>query len=67
MMIRNLSRWLQRLEKIQAPIRVPRIVVRFQGRGNENRPQPREEDLDENDKVIVVRFVKAHDGHVAAT
>jgi hypothetical protein len=57
----KLARRVSRLERIQAPTRPPRIVVRYEGPGSENLPQPADEDIDENDHVIVVRFVSAKD------
>ena len=52
----NFTRRLSKLEKRRAISRQPRIVVRFEGPWSESLPQPKEP-IDENAKVIVVRFV----------
>jgi hypothetical protein len=52
----NFARRLSKLEKRRAISGQPRIVVRFEGPGSESLPQPKEP-IDENAKVIVLRFV----------
>jgi hypothetical protein len=58
---------LRRLEKVIAPARLPRIVVRFEGPGSEKFPQRNQRDIDENDSVITVQFVAAKDGRPVAS
>ena len=60
--MRNLDSRLRRLEKVMAPARIPSILVRFEGPGSERFPHLNEDEIDENDTVITVRFVAAKDG-----
>jgi len=57
--MRSIASRLSRLEKIAPPARLPRIIVRFEGPGSENLPQPNEDEMDENTRVITVQFVEA--------
>ena len=61
----KLTRRVSRLERIHAPTRPPRFLVRFEGPGSENLPQPGDEDIGDNDHVFVIRFVSAKDGRPA--
>jgi hypothetical protein len=56
---RGLATRLARLERQMVPLQRPRIVVRFEGPRSEKLLQPNEEDLDENTRVITVRFVES--------
>ena len=50
---------MARLERQIFPIQLSRIAVRFEGAGSQKFPQPKEEDLDENTRVITVCFVES--------
>ena len=63
--MKTLVRRLRKLEKTFTPQGERRRVVRFEGPGSERFAQPREEDIDENARIIVVRFVSAKDGRPA--
>ena len=63
--MKTLGRRLRRLEERFTPQVERRRVVRFEGPGSEGFAQPREEDIDENTRIIVVRFVSARDGRPA--
>ena len=63
--MRALSSRLRRLEERFTLKVEKRIVVRFEGPESERFAQPREEDIDENARIIVVRFVSAKDGRPA--
>lgn len=52
----NLGRRVSKLEKVQAATHPPRVIVRYEGPGDEKFPQSIEEP-DENTTVIVVRYV----------
>jgi hypothetical protein len=65
--MKTISRRLRKLEERFAPQAENRIVVRYEGPGSEGLPQPREEDIGENTKIIVVRFVSAQDGRPIPT
>ena len=56
---------LRKLEERLAPKVESRVVVRYEGPGSENLPQPAEDEIDENTRVITVRFVEAKDGRPA--
>jgi hypothetical protein len=60
--MKTLSRRLRRLEERFAPKGQNRLVIRYEGPGSEGFAQPKEEDIDENTSVLVVRFVPAKDG-----
>ena len=57
----SLARRVSKLERRMAPKHPPRIVVRYEGPGDRKSPEP-EEEVDENTRIIVVRFVEAKDG-----
>jgi hypothetical protein len=57
----SFARRVLKLERRMAPKHPPRIVVRYEGPGSEEFPQP-DGEVDENTTVIVVRFVEAKDG-----
>jgi hypothetical protein len=56
---------VSRLERIHAPTRPARFLVRYLGPGSENLQQPGDEDIGANDHVFVVRFVSAKDARPA--
>ena len=58
----NFTRRVSRLESWMAPRRRPRVILRFEGPGSESLPQPDEEIDDDNNPVVVLRFVEAKDG-----
>ena len=60
--MRSIASRLRRLENLTTPERLSRILVRFEGPGSENFPQPNEDEYDETNPVITVRFVAAKDG-----
>jgi hypothetical protein len=60
-----LAKRIGRLEKLAAPIRENRIVLRYEGPGSEHCPQPTKEDIDSGVPIVTVQFVEAKDGHPA--
>jgi hypothetical protein len=60
-----LARRIVRLEKLAAPIRENRIVLRFEGPGSESCPQPTREDIASGAQIVTVQFVEAKDGRPA--
>ena len=58
----NLARRVSRFERCMAPRRQPRVVLRFEGPGSESLAQPDEAIDDDNNPVVVLRFVEAKDG-----
>jgi hypothetical protein len=65
--MRTLGKRLRKLEERFASQVENRIVVRFEGPGSEGLPQPRAEDIDENMRILVVRFVSAQDGRACGS
>jgi hypothetical protein len=60
--MRSIASRLRRLENITTPERRSRVLVRYEGPGSENLPEPNEEDYYDATTVITVRFVAAKDG-----
>jgi len=60
--MRSTASRLRRLENITTPERRSRVLVRFEGPGSENLPQPRDEEYDHATTLITVQFVEAKDG-----
>ena len=60
-MMRKFSTRIRQLERLLIPKRQRRIVVRCEGPGSENFPQPTPEEMAEN-PVLTIRFVAAKDG-----
>ena len=58
----NLARRLAKLEKTEALTRESRIVLRFEGPGSEDLPQPMKEELESATDVITIEFVEAKEG-----
>lgn len=58
----SLAKRITLLERKIAPKRSPHVAVRFVNGGPGFRSEPNE-GIDEHDRVVVVRFVKAKDGH----
>ncbi len=56
----RLTKRIARLEAVARPQRQPRVVIRYEWPGSEDFLQPSEEELDENDQVVVVRFVESN-------
>lgn len=61
----HLTRRIARLEKIAAPMRENRILLRFEGPGSESLAQPTKEDIDSAAQVMTIRFVAATEGRPA--
>jgi len=60
----NFAKRVLKLERQLAPVLPPRIVVRYEGPGDRKSPESGEK-IDENTRVVVVRFVAARDGRPA--
>jgi len=60
----NFAKRVLKLERQLAPALPPRIVLRYEGSGSQKFSEQGEE-IDENTRVVVVRFVAARDGRPA--
>ena len=58
----NLAKRIANLERVLAPTRDHRLVLRFEGSGSEALPQPTQEELEVATDVMTVVFVEATDG-----
>jgi hypothetical protein len=53
---------IAKLELLMVPKRRRRIVLRYEGPGSERFPQPTQEELDEDWRVLSMQFVPGKDG-----
>jgi hypothetical protein len=57
-----LARRMAKLESQMIPRRKPRIILRFEDPGSERFPAPTQEELEEENPVLTIRFVSTRDG-----
>ena len=60
-----LVRRILKLEKMLAPRRDNRLILRFTGPGTDQMPQPTQDDIDRGLEILTLHFVAAKDGRPA--
>ena len=61
----HLTRRITKLEKSAVLIGDNRLILRFEGPGNEGMPQPTKEEIADGLEIFTVRFIAAKDGRPA--